>query len=225
MPDWNHWIPITAASVLGVFMGASAVAVFSPVSTETWEAVGALSGWAAGLGAFVAALLTLRPLLGQLHEARRQTDYIVGDSYPTLDLFVDQDLLATNVLNVRITNWNRRSIIISDFRIHKPQCSFRIIDAETRNRPKDAKPVGLSRSKKHAGKIDFYGGIRLAGWENRSEMPARFRMKIEVYDQHQRKRLREAITSCATIRLDGKIATLRADIDLSENQSDQATSP
>lgn len=75
------------------------------------EWVSALSGWVAAGGALVAALLTLPHLRKQAAEAKRQTDFIVGDAEPEIIL---QRNRSKETVTLIITNWNRRRVIIEE---------------------------------------------------------------------------------------------------------------
>ncbi|MGK8640430.1 hypothetical protein ACRS7F_22865 [Brucella anthropi] len=68
--------------------------------------IAALSGW---LGAFAAAA-TIFILYIQVKEQRKQTEFALGDSLPTIDAVqhINNDRIAV----IRIVNWNRRSMII-----------------------------------------------------------------------------------------------------------------
>lgn len=70
------------------------------------EWVGALSGWAATL----AAALTIVFLYRQNAEQKKQTDFLLGDAFPTIDVALDLD--DPELIVARIVNWNRRGIFI-----------------------------------------------------------------------------------------------------------------
>ncbi len=69
----------------------------------------ALSGWVAALGALVAAAVTLKPLREQVHQAKRQSDFMVGDAEPE---FVLQRNRAAKRMTLKVINWNRRNVMI-----------------------------------------------------------------------------------------------------------------
>lgn len=74
------------------------------------EWIAALSGWAAA----VAAGVTILVLLGQLREARRQTEFIVGDAPPTVSVSDPLHTGASEAFQNRIivTNWNRNPVVL-----------------------------------------------------------------------------------------------------------------
>lgn len=75
------------------------------------EWLGALSGWSAAAGALAAALLTLPHLRKQAAEAKRQTDFIVGDAEPEIIL---QRNRSKETVTLIIINWNRRRVILEE---------------------------------------------------------------------------------------------------------------
>jgi hypothetical protein len=77
--------------------------------------ISALSGWAAfaaGAGAAYVAYKTIGPMRGQLQEMKRQTDFAVGDADPEFVILRNKKL---NNLYMRVTNYNRRNIVIESF--------------------------------------------------------------------------------------------------------------
>lgn len=118
--------------------------------------VSALSGWAAAAGAIYAANVTLRPLLRQVDEARRQTDYIVGDAEPE---FVLQRHRREDRLVLRATNLNRRQVMVESMSVtHPPELEvMRYYASELKPGKKD-QPI-----------------VRVAPWRNRNkEAPHRY---------------------------------------------------
>ncbi|WP_421591119.1 hypothetical protein [Shinella sp. M27] len=72
----------------------------------------ATSGWAGFIAAGVAVGLTWR----QLSQQRKQTDFMLGDAPPTMD--VTPDLDDPTEMVVRIVNWNRRAVFIKSIRLN-----------------------------------------------------------------------------------------------------------
>lgn len=70
----------------------------------------ALSGWVAAVAAGVTLALTIGPLREQAKQARRQTDFVVGDALPTFDAV--EHLKKSEQLVCRIVNWNRSAIVV-----------------------------------------------------------------------------------------------------------------
>jgi hypothetical protein len=68
------------------------------------EWISALSGWAAAMAAGVSLLA----LYAQIKEQRKQTDFLVGDALPSVDLMAEDFTTAY----VQIVNWNRRAFLI-----------------------------------------------------------------------------------------------------------------
>jgi hypothetical protein len=78
-------------------------------SVQSW--LSALSGWVAAFGALAAAILTLAPLREQVQEARRQSDFLVGDAAPEFVLLRNR---KTDTIKLLVTNWNRRTVMVVD---------------------------------------------------------------------------------------------------------------
>lgn len=73
--------------------------------------IAALSGWVAAAAAFT----TIGYLARQASEARRQTEFIVGDALPSVS-FIDTPVAErlNGLYNrIRITNWNRNPILVT----------------------------------------------------------------------------------------------------------------
>jgi len=117
------------------------------------EWVAALSGWAAA----TAAGGTIFFLHRQLAEQTRQTNFLLGDAPPTMD--VTFDLNDREVIVVRIVNWNRRSILLIPIEVDG------LGDAV----------FGLFGS----GPIEFDNRVRwLPGWESRNCPPASLQIRL-----------------------------------------------
>ncbi|RWP88338.1 MAG: hypothetical protein EOR12_16630 [Mesorhizobium sp.] len=98
------------------------------------EWVGASSGWAAA----AAAALTIGFLAKQAADARRQTEFIVGDSAPTITVAPNPRGLPD--FDIRIVNWNRHAVAIKSIEIESTPpgvvwglVETRFIDPENRN--------------------------------------------------------------------------------------------
>lgn len=133
--------------------------VVSPYLTEArvrdWLA--ALSGWVAA----AVAGFTILPLYRQLRHQQRQTDFQLGDALPTID--VTPDLDDSDVMVVRLVNWNRRGMIV-----HKLGTNI-------------GKSLGLHEVKLDGTVVDLKNmrwPIPLRGWENRSVGPHTVQLKI-----------------------------------------------
>jgi hypothetical protein len=70
------------------------------------EWASALSGWFGAVAAFATIIFIIR----QIDEQKRQTDFVLGDALPTMDVTIDLDDERQKV--VRIVNWNRRGILV-----------------------------------------------------------------------------------------------------------------
>jgi hypothetical protein len=62
----------------------------------------------------VLVYLTIAPLRGQLHEARKQTEFTIGDAEPE---FVILRSKRRNQIYMRVTNYNRRNVVITAFKL------------------------------------------------------------------------------------------------------------
>jgi hypothetical protein len=115
--DWVKFGAVLGAIAVGTFIAIAVTDVATlksracdarPACLRDW--IGALSGWVAAIGALLAAAWTLPHLKQQADEARRQSDYLLGDALPTMDAV--EHLKDSEQLVVRVDNWNRRSILL-----------------------------------------------------------------------------------------------------------------
>ncbi len=113
------FVTIICAAGLGIFV-ALWLLDFAVVRIDACEAhesrglclrgwISALSGWAAAIGALIAAGLTIAKLREQIAEQKRQTNFIVGDAAP--DFIIERNR-ETKICTLKIINWNRHRIII-----------------------------------------------------------------------------------------------------------------
>lgn len=119
------------------------------------EWFGAWSGYLAAL----AAGITLLALYDQIREQRKQTEFMVGDALPTMDIV--QDLDDPEVLVIRLVNWNRRGVVAKNIELHG------IAGGKT----------FFFEHKKNGEKI-HHNRIYLRGWENRAEAPHSLQTRI-----------------------------------------------
>ncbi len=120
----------------------------------------ATSGWAGFVAAGIAVILTGR----QIRQQQKQTDFMLGDAPPTMD--VTPYLDDPTEMVVRIVNWNRRSIFIKS------------IDVNVGN------AIGIMELKLDDKEVDL-GKVRwpfpLRGWEDRNNSgPHALQMKISA---------------------------------------------
>ncbi|RWD71635.1 hypothetical protein [Mesorhizobium sp.] len=155
-----------ACLVIGIGIGIAATLIVTSQAwvvaslkyNLTWEGgrewVGALSGWAA----FVAAAASLPYLIGQWHEAKKQTRFAIGDEDPTLDVI--EHLKDKNTLVIRIVNWNRRAIFVKD------------IAAVSKTKPENMTDQAVIwDAENEDGDIDTKLPIPIKGWEDRAARP------------------------------------------------------
>ncbi len=126
--------------------------------------VGALSGWAAAIGAGIAAGVTVGPLREQVREARRQADFTCGDAEPEFVLLRN---MRENQVKLRVTNWNRRTVMIERIRCVQPTD---LIVGRVRDADKE--------SGRHAAS-GTHKAFRLNGWFDRSSVPPRRHFVLE----------------------------------------------
>ena len=111
--------------VLAAFVAIMRVAVVVPhelcpidrCTLIDW--LGALSGWAGFLAALIGAILISR----QIAEQRRQTEFLVGDSNPTVELA--QPAKADRSIAFQLVNWNRRNITLHGVRVAAASHAFK----------------------------------------------------------------------------------------------------
>jgi hypothetical protein len=113
---WDWIGPFILVAGFGAYLFASATsgpAICGGEQTCFREWVGALSGWAALLG----ALLTINVMQEQLSEQRRQTDHIKGENPP--DIFFDRIVNEVggdyySEVAVTVVNRNRRPLTLEN---------------------------------------------------------------------------------------------------------------
>lgn len=163
-------------TVIGAICFAVGIFVTLSITSQSWlvaslrhnftwnnsrEWFGALSGWAA----FAAAVVSIKYLIGQWQEARKQTRFVIGDDDPTLDVI--EHLQEKKRLVIRIVNWNRRAIFIKD------------IVTSTRTTPADMNQASaIIEARNVDGEIDQGFPIQINGWEDRSARPHYVRIDL-----------------------------------------------
>lgn len=128
-------------------------------SESTGECVREWFGAWSGYLAAAAAGITLFALYDQIKEQRKQTEFMVGDALPTMDIV--QDLDDPEMLVIRLVNWNRRGVVAKSLEVHG------VGDARTY----------FHEHKKNGRKVD-HNRIYLRGWENRGEAPDSLQTRI-----------------------------------------------
>lgn len=119
----------------------------------------ATSGWAGFLAAGIALAFTW----GQLRQQRKQTDFLLGDAPPTMDVIPDSG--DDEQIVVRVVNWNRRMILLKSTSLNfGDQCA--VMEAK-----RDEEVVQPN--------WPFY----LGGWEDRNGRgPMSLQLKLAVND-------------------------------------------
>ncbi|MES0179701.1 hypothetical protein NKJ86_14020 [Mesorhizobium sp. M0025] len=126
---------------------------------QTW--VSALSGWAA----FGGALLAIPFLAAQVSEARRQTEFIVGDALPTASLHDPREVRVAGeeAFSTRLTivNWNRHPILVRQIDIVEP-AEVKIFEVKVEDEP--GRQTILQKELAN-------GRMLVPGWVNRGVKP------------------------------------------------------
>ncbi|ORE89760.1 hypothetical protein [Aurantimonas sp. 22II-16-19i] len=135
------------------------------------EWVGALSGWAAAAGALLAAFLTLPELRRQAAEARRQTDFVVGDATPEITAIAG--LGAEESIALKITNWNRRAIKMETLKIRFTTNAWKLHSFKY---PAD-EAIGGENYISYVPE-DWFFRLFLDGWTDRSRSPPSVTVEI-----------------------------------------------
>jgi hypothetical protein len=134
------------------------------------EWIGALSGWAAVL----AAAVTVYILARQLAEARRQTEFTIGDSRPTMAVTDPPgDLRPDDAFQNQIifTNWNRNPVIIHGV----------VVDDEDGH---EIMLIQIAGPQQHAKNVQ-QGQLNqerlfVEGWHDRTAAPPSVRINVAV---------------------------------------------
>ncbi|MGN7734395.1 hypothetical protein [Ensifer sp. 22564] len=172
MCDKRFCVSVLSALALGMFM---LVMRFSPelanwpelplceknnCNVQGW--LSATSGWAGFIAAGIAVALTWR----QLSQQQKQTDFMLGDAPPTMD--VTPDLDDPTEMVVRIVNWNRRAIFIKSVRLNVGN-AMGVMEFKL-----DGNELSLAQVK---------WPFPLRGWEDRNNTgPHALQMKISASD-------------------------------------------
>ncbi|MER9829189.1 hypothetical protein NKJ51_12480 [Mesorhizobium sp. M0134] len=127
------------------------------------EWIGASSGWAAAF----AAGITIFALYYQIKEQRKQTEFVLGDAAPTVDV-IGEDFTRSYI---QIVNWNRRALLVDNIQPGPTTPLFLTIEKVELNGAALASPGSLQGQ--------FLAPIRVPGWIDRSGSPpvARFQMR------------------------------------------------
>ncbi|WP_416066078.1 hypothetical protein ACK9YZ_06925 [Rhizobium sp. ZK1] len=171
LSDRNYCVTIISALALTAFIF---VMRFLPdfLAWQGWDWCGSncnvrdwlegTSGWAGFLAAVIAVALTTR----QIRQQQKQTDFMLGDAPPTMD--VTPDLDDPTEMVVRIVNWNRRSIFIKSIQLNVGN-AMGVMELKL-----DGREVGLAQMR---------WPFPLRGWEDRNNSgPHALQMKISAAD-------------------------------------------
>lgn len=159
--DWLGPLTLMAVFIAYLHLSTSSEIVLCRGDANCFrEWLSALSGWVAAAGALFAAMWTVGPLRQQVREAQRQTDFLLGDAEPEFVLLRQQN---QGEVVLRITNWNRRNVIVNRVRCVEPDDMevSNVLDSEDEN-------LETKRSKIR-NKIAY----RIDGWHDRSKAPER----------------------------------------------------
>lgn len=121
----------------------------------------AMSGWVAAAGGLLAALLALPYLSSQSKEAKRQTDFAVGDAQPDFVLARNR---RQNAFKLIVTNWNRRTVVIDEITCIEPT-HYRV-----ERYWDDKKSIPQKTHPK----------LTLGGWYDRTKAPNRRNFSLEL---------------------------------------------
>lgn len=125
----------------------------------------ATSGWFGLIAALIAVALTWR----QIAQQQKQTDFLLGDADPTID--VVPDINDPGEIVVRIVNWNRRAVFIRTIGLNVGNATA-------------AMELKLDGAEVPMHKVRWPLYIR--GWENRNGGgPHTFQMKISASDNNE----------------------------------------
>ncbi|WP_157866135.1 hypothetical protein [Mesorhizobium japonicum] len=128
------------------------------VCLQTW--VSALSGWAA----FIGAVIAIPFVAAQVREARRQTEFIVGDAMPTANMHDPRETRVDNAYSTRlkIVNWNRHPILIRSIQLMEPT-NVELFGVEVEDHDAGRRHILQQEHKR--------GRMYVPGWVDRSKMP------------------------------------------------------
>ncbi len=124
------------------------------------EWVGATSGWVAA--AF--AGLTIFFLAAQMHEARKQTAFAIGDAMPTAEMIETDGEFAH--VDLQVINWNRRAVVIEN------------VTAAENTRIGGFKYRDVEREALRIMGEDSFDPIRLPGWIDQNAAPPSITIQV-----------------------------------------------
>ncbi|MDR7220336.1 hypothetical protein [Aminobacter aminovorans] len=136
------------------------------------EWIAALSGWMA----FVGAAVAVPYLAAQVREARRQTEFIIGEALPTVTL---EDNSGSSVdtafaVALKVVNWNRHAMYIHDVRIIDTDAEILKVRPTKEGRHQDTFNAALLE-------LDIEDKrVYLPGWENRSALPPSLSLAVTI---------------------------------------------
>lgn len=143
--------------------------ICKPEDCTLQQWLSSVAGWFGGFLAAVGAVV----IYWQLREQRRQTEFLIGDGEPTVDVVCTAwDELSASF---RVVNWNRRLIVISSIRFHPDPGVKPTLLHSLRNDydwDNDGKPDTFITTSKIKANGEFSSKPDIAGWEDRSKPPA-----------------------------------------------------
>ncbi|RWM02123.1 MAG: hypothetical protein EOR68_08430 [Mesorhizobium sp.] len=151
---------VTLAAIVLLPTYREVICTTAPVAACAQGWLGALSGWAA----FAGALAALPYLAGQVREARRQTEFIVGDAMPTANMHDPRETRIENAFSSRlkIVNWNRHPILIRRITLVAPS-TVTLFGVEVEDH--DAGRRGVLQQEYKRGRM------YVPGWVDRTRTP------------------------------------------------------
>ncbi|MGT2467418.1 hypothetical protein ACVOMV_24915 [Mesorhizobium atlanticum] len=171
------------------------------------EWVGALSGWAA----FAGAVAALPYLAGQVREARRQTEFVVGDAPPTVTLQRPEPGTGPYDAVLTIVNWNRHPIHVEATEIESvpPGVQWALTDLRQVS-------AGVSNNRMDGTRT---GGLTqvIDGWRDRQRPPNVFTAKVMIDPKDIEGLWARSLMARVRIRILGpthEVATYAAAVDL-----------
>lgn len=174
--DWHRIIPniiLVAGLSIGIWEVIQAFyGAWDGLCHETQgeclrEWTGALSGWAAAIAAGVTVFYLRRQIVEmklQVQAMDRQTEFAVGDARPSLSIADSPD---GNRVSIRLTNWNRRPIVVTKIDAEAPDDVFEI---RVRT-PQQASAQTPYHENGYTKKELTKHRTTVEGWEDRSAPP------------------------------------------------------
>ncbi|CDX40001.1 conserved hypothetical protein [Mesorhizobium sp. ORS 3359] len=170
--NWAAVLGVAVFVAIGVLLWFTYHWDFGDLCAEKENGAECFRGWfgaAAGYLAVIAAGITLFALYDQIWEQRKQTEFMIGDANPTVDVMAEEFTYAY----VQIVNWNRRTFLIDEIVPADGTLLFGSLE--------EVEIEGVKYAIPYEWTGEFETAQRLPGWLDRNSPPKLARFKVRAY--------------------------------------------